>query len=244
MPPTDAVLAADSGHQGTPLVPVFSAAGAVTGAREDSPRVGGITMVRPIASTTGLIPLAVLGWLLPARPAAAQNEGYSVWQHRYSGGGGGWASGGGGWRSRSFYVPPSTAYYGYAPAFAPSALVAPGQSFYYAPGAAYYAYAPPVNATAPGVRTQSLYAPGAASPVNAPVTIDVTVPADAEIWIEGSRTARTGPQRRFVSPPLAPGRDYTYDFRVSWNRDGREVTSTRRITVHAGDVVNLTFPLG
>ena len=175
-------------------------------------------MFRRIASMTGLIPLAVLGWLLSAGPAVAQNQGYSVWLHRYDGGGGWGSSGGGGWRSRSFFVPPSPAYYDYAPAFTASAPVARSQSYY--------------------------YAPAEASPINHRVTINVTVPADAQIWFDGSATVQTGQQRQFVSPPLEPGRAYTYDVQVNWKQDGREVTRNRRITIHAGDVVNLTFPLG
>ena len=36
-------------------------------------------MLRRIASLTGLVSLTVLGWLLSARPAAAQYPGYSAW---------------------------------------------------------------------------------------------------------------------------------------------------------------------
>jgi uncharacterized protein (TIGR03000 family) len=175
-------------------------------------------MFRRIGSLTGLIPLAVLGWLMSAGPAAAQNQGYSVWANAHgSGGGSSWGSGGG-WRSRSFYVPRNPAYYDYAPAFATSAPVTRSQSYY--------------------------YAPGQASPVNNTVTLNLTVPADAKIWFEGSLTEQTGEQRQFVSPPLKPGQEYTYDVQANWKQDGREVTRKRRITIHAGDVVNLTFPRG
>jgi uncharacterized protein (TIGR03000 family) len=175
-------------------------------------------MFRRIASMSGLVALAMLGWLLPARPAAAQNQGYSVWAHRNDGG-----SGGGGWRSRGFSAPRSPAYYDYAPALAASAPVTPSQSYYYASG---------------------YYAPVEASPVNNTVTINVTVPADATISFDGSATLQSGKQRKFVSPPLQPGQAYHYDVQVNWKQDGREVTRKRQITIHAGDVVNLTFPRG
>src|SRR5262249_48369023 len=107
-------------------------------------------------------------------------------------------------------------------------------------------YAPAFTASAPITRSQSYYyAPGEPSSVNDTVTINVTVPADdAKISFDGSMTVQRGKQRQFVSPPLQPGRAYTYDVQVSWKQDGREVTRNRRITFHAGDVVNLTFPLG
>jgi len=62
--------------------------------------------------------------------------------------------------------------------------------------------------------------------------------------IEGSPTGPGGTRRQFVSPPIKPGHDYTYDVQVSWLQEGREVTQKRHITVHAGDVINLTFPVG
>jgi uncharacterized protein (TIGR03000 family) len=70
----------------------------------------------------------------------------------------------------------------------------------------------------------------------------VTIPADAKIRFDGSTTVQRGQQRQFVSPPLQPGQKYTYDVQVNWKQDGREVAQKRRITIHAGDVVNLTFP--
>jgi uncharacterized protein (TIGR03000 family) len=173
-------------------------------------------MFQRIASLTGLISLTVLGWLLSAGSAAAQNQGYSVWAHRHDGGGG-WS--GGGWRSRGFFIPQSRAYY--------------------------YDYPPAIAAGGPGTGSQSYYyAPAATSPVNDRVTLNLTVPGDAKIWVEGSMIVQTGTQRQMVSPPIQPGYDYSYDIQVSWNQDGREVTRKRHITVHGGDVVNLTFPVG
>ena len=73
-------------------------------------------------------------------------------------------------------------------------------------------------------------------------TLNLTVPIDARVWIEGSLTSLGGWQRKFVSPPLQRGQNYTYDLQVNWDLGGREITHKRRITVHAGDVVDLTFP--
>jgi uncharacterized protein (TIGR03000 family) len=56
-----------------------------------------------------------------------------------------------------------------------------------------------------------------------------------------STTTQSGARRAFVSPPLAPGREYVYDVTAKWQEGGREVVRTRRITVHAGDVINLNF---
>jgi uncharacterized protein (TIGR03000 family) len=86
---------------------------------------------------------------------------------------------------------------------------------------------------------------GALAPVPigpAPVEVEVRVPADAEIWFDGARTRQTGKVRQFVSPPVTPGHDYTYEVRARWKEGGKEVTQTRRITVHAGELVSIAFP--
>jgi uncharacterized protein (TIGR03000 family) len=71
------------------------------------------------------------------------------------------------------------------------------------------------------------------------VTVNLQVPGDAKIWFNGSQTKQTGTTRSFESPPLKAGREYAYEMRVQWKRDGKDVTDTRKIAVHAGDVINL-----
>jgi uncharacterized protein (TIGR03000 family) len=71
---------------------------------------------------------------------------------------------------------------------------------------------------------------------------DVWLPsADAELWVEGQKTKRTGTYRQFVSPPLAPGKKYAYDFRARWLEGGREVTQTRTVYFRAGDQITVDF---
>lgn len=74
-----------------------------------------------------------------------------------------------------------------------------------------------------------------------PILVNLRVPGDAKIWFEGSPTNQTGTMRSFESPPMAVGRDYVYDIRIQWQQDSKNVTQTRRINVHAGDVINLTM---
>jgi uncharacterized protein (TIGR03000 family) len=77
---------------------------------------------------------------------------------------------------------------------------------------------------------------------NSAVLISVSVPADAEIWFDGSKTVQTGTLRRFVSPPIVPGHDYAYEVTAKWMENGREVTQSRRVLVHAGERVSIIFP--
>jgi uncharacterized protein (TIGR03000 family) len=72
-------------------------------------------------------------------------------------------------------------------------------------------------------------------------TVIVHVPAGAEIWFEGAKTGQRGATRTFVSPPLAPGKGFTYDLRARWKEDGKEIDRNRAVRVHAGETVEVTF---
>jgi uncharacterized protein (TIGR03000 family) len=72
--------------------------------------------------------------------------------------------------------------------------------------------------------------------------ITATVPADAEIWINGVETQTTRTVRQFQSPPLTPGNRYGYEIRARWSENGREVTQTQKIAVTAGSQTRVTFP--
>lgn len=63
--------------------------------------------------------------------------------------------------------------------------------------------------------------------------IRVKVPAEAVIWFDGERTTQTGTLREFVSPPLAPGKEYQYNLRARWVEGGRPMTKVKTITVQA-----------
>jgi len=82
--------------------------------------------------------------------------------------------------------------------------------------------------------------------VNGPrtVQIDVRLPADAKIWFDDNPTSQTGAFRTFVSPPLEPDKDHFYQVKVRWQENGQDVTRTRKVEVHAGDRLNLSFGPG
>jgi uncharacterized protein (TIGR03000 family) len=85
-------------------------------------------------------------------------------------------------------------------------------------------------------------APSAASDAaGTSVRINVRVPADAEVWVEGAKTSQTGPRRTFVSPPLDPDETYTYSVRARWRGAEGEVDRTRKAQVSGGDEVTLNF---
>ena len=72
--------------------------------------------------------------------------------------------------------------------------------------------------------------------------ITVILPANAEIWVDGSKMTSTGSVREFQSPSLATGHSYTYEVRARWNQNGKMVTQTQNVEVAAGAHVNVRFP--
>src|SRR5262249_4125204 len=65
------------------------------------------------------------------------------------------------------------------------------------------------------------------------VTVEVYLPEGARLFIEGQETG-LGPMRRFVSPPLLPGK-YTYTIQAIIPGPNGPRTVTRRIDVRPGD---------
>ena len=71
--------------------------------------------------------------------------------------------------------------------------------------------------------------------------IAVHVPADAELWFDGTKTSQTSEVRQFQTPALEPGQEYNYTVRARWKDQGREVDQTRKVTVRAGDRLGINF---
>jgi len=66
------------------------------------------------------------------------------------------------------------------------------------------------------------------------VTVEVYLPEGARLFIEGQETRSKGPMRRFVSPPLPPGK-YTYTIKAIIPGPNGPRAVTRRIDVRPGD---------
>ncbi len=74
---------------------------------------------------------------------------------------------------------------------------------------------------------------------NRSVLITMQVPPKAEVWFDGRKTQQGGMIRSYVSPPLTPGANYTYQVQARWTANGEPVTRTRELRVQAGDQMNL-----
>jgi uncharacterized protein (TIGR03000 family) len=96
----------------------------------------------------------------------------------------------------------------------------------------------------PATGYQAYYPPAtAATTPDLPAHLNVTVPADAQVWFNDKLMKTTGPTREFASPPLTPGIPYTYKVRARWTENGHEMTQRQQVQVAAGAHVNVTFPL-
>jgi uncharacterized protein (TIGR03000 family) len=75
-----------------------------------------------------------------------------------------------------------------------------------------------------------------------PATVILSVPEDAEVWIEGVPTSPRGYERRFVTPPLDKGEHYHYTIRAAWSADGKGYDESRTVPVQAGRQVRVSIP--
>jgi uncharacterized protein (TIGR03000 family) len=82
--------------------------------------------------------------------------------------------------------------------------------------------------------------PTAEAPAGA-VLLNVQVPENAKVWIDGAPTTSTGLSRSFVTPSLTPGRQFTYEVKAQWNDGTQQVTRTRRIPVQAGQAIDINL---
>ena len=109
-------------------------------------------------------------------------------------------------------------------------------SYGYWPYAAYYGY-PDVFYGAGSVPVYP------AAVANGSAAIEVLVPlGDAQVWIDGTETTSSGTSRRYTSPPLRSGYDYSYSIKASWTTDDGETrTVERQVPLSAGGRVLVDF---
>lgn len=72
-------------------------------------------------------------------------------------------------------------------------------------------------------------------------TIAVQVPSDAKVWIQGAATNQTGADRTFQSPPLEPGREYSYSVKAQWTENGKTVEQSQDVMARAGERTGVLF---
>jgi len=87
------------------------------------------------------------------------------------------------------------------------------------------------------------YVPVMAQASEAPATLVVSLPAEAKLSIDDQATVSTSAVRTFATPALAAGMEYYYTLKAEVIRDGKTVTSTQRVVVHAGQTSRVTLDI-
>jgi uncharacterized protein (TIGR03000 family) len=70
--------------------------------------------------------------------------------------------------------------------------------------------------------------PGGTAAGQATAVVTVLVPADAEVFFDGERMTETGTERRFVTPPLTVGENYSYQVRARWQQPRTSTPGSRQ----------------
>jgi uncharacterized protein (TIGR03000 family) len=141
----------------------------------------------------------------------------------------GWGGGGSSYGGYSGYVmngiSPVIGSYGYSPLISNwSTPVVAGNGAMVAPGT-----------------TQSFYYGGNAGNQANEATIIVNLPEGASLTVDGQATQSRSSRRVFQSPPLEPGKTYTYTLRAELNQDGHFVQEKKTVDVRAGQPAEVTF---
>ncbi len=94
-----------------------------------------------------------------------------------------------------------------------------------------------------GVAPLPLPTPRTASlePIGQRTVISMQVPAGATFSVNNMDIPLRTATPVFITPPLEPGRDYFYDVKITAVEDGKTVTRTKRVTIRAGEVVQLNY---
>jgi uncharacterized protein (TIGR03000 family) len=75
----------------------------------------------------------------------------------------------------------------------------------------------------------------------ATATVVIKLPAEARLYFDDRPTKQVGAERTYVTPELTPGKEYTYQVKIEYTRDGRMMTQTRPVSVRAGQTSRVEF---
>jgi len=201
-------------------------------------------------SSNAILRSAILAAVLLVGTAAAVSAG----PHGGGGGhGGGYHGGGyyGGYHGGGFYGPGIVIGGGFYPYAYPYSYYSPYYSavpygFTYStwgvPRVVYVDPSADPGPTGPPPSAQQLPPPSAETTTAA--TVEVRLPADAQLWFDDTLTKPTGATRSFQTPPLQADKTFHYTIRARWTEGGQVVEQSRRVDVRAGQrsVVDFTRP--
>jgi uncharacterized protein (TIGR03000 family) len=71
--------------------------------------------------------------------------------------------------------------------------------------------------------------------------LNVQLPEDAKIYVNDRLTSSTGDARRYVSRRLKPGKSYSYNITAAIERDGKQISVSKKLVMKAGEIKSLEF---
>lgn len=71
--------------------------------------------------------------------------------------------------------------------------------------------------------------------------LSVTVPADAQVFVNDRPTSSVGSEREYVSRDLQIGANYNYTVRAEFIRDGKNFSEVKTVQLTAGQTASLDF---
>jgi uncharacterized protein (TIGR03000 family) len=72
-------------------------------------------------------------------------------------------------------------------------------------------------------------------------TVVVRLPADARLYADGSALRMTGAERKFVTPELPAGYEFTYRLTAEYEREGETISVSKKVAVRAGGSAVVEF---
>jgi uncharacterized protein (TIGR03000 family) len=69
--------------------------------------------------------------------------------------------------------------------------------------------------------------------------VSMVMPPGATLVVGDREIVLTSTTPTFVTPPLTPGKDYSYTFKVTAVSDGKPVSRIKQVVVRAGEAVNV-----
>jgi uncharacterized protein (TIGR03000 family) len=88
--------------------------------------------------------------------------------------------------------------------------------------------------------TANGYAYGATNSNTALIDVKLGA-ADAQVFFDDAATQQTGDRRQFTTPPLEPGKNFSYMVHAKWKQGDRDMDDNRKVAVHAGERVMVDF---
>ena len=84
-------------------------------------------------------------------------------------------------------------------------------------------------------------APSRPAVVASKAMLDVQVPEDAEVYVNGASTQSTGTSRRYIWSQLRPGRIIEVEVRVELTLAGKRIQQTKKTQIRADELGSLSF---